>query len=72
MNDVKIKIKMEDVYSDTAYIALPGYPDPVRSGVVAKTIPMETLIANFHGPRVNFDFNEEGLLIGIEILVYDK
>jgi len=53
--------------SDTAYIALPGYPDPVTSGVVKKSVSLDD-IYDYEGPRVQLDFDERGKLIGIEIV----
>ena len=63
----KIKVKMQRPDSDTAYIALPGYPDPVRPGVVKKSVSLDD-IYDYDGPRVQFDFDEVGRLIGVEIV----
>ena len=63
----KIKVKMARPDSDTAYIALPGYPDPVKAGVVKKSVSLDD-IYDYEGPRVQLDFDENGKLIGVEIV----
>lgn len=65
----KIRVKMNGEDSDTAYIALPGYPHQLQYGVVSKTICLDDVLDSFKGPRINLDFNKDGVLIGIEILV---
>jgi hypothetical protein len=57
------------VESDAAYIALPGHPEQLVYGIVSRTISLDDVIDGFKGPRVNLDFNKDGVLIGIEILV---
>ena len=39
-----------------------------QQGIVKRTITLDEVVADFKGPMVNLDFNEDGLLIGIEIL----
>jgi Protein of unknown function (DUF2283) len=68
----KIRVKMKRDDSDTAYIALPGYPDQAQYGIVSKTICLDDVLDGFKGPRVHLDFNKDGLLIGIEILVFGQ
>ena len=53
--------------SDTVYLALPGHPDPVAFGVVKKSISLDD-IYEYEGPRVQLDFDENGKLIGIEVV----
>jgi hypothetical protein len=67
----KIRVKLIGHDSHTAYVALPGYPEKPVLGVVSKTICLDDLVDGLKGPRVNLDFNAEGILIGIEILVSD-
>lgn len=64
----KIRVKVSGDESATAYIALPGHHGVPKPGIVSKSIRLEDLIKDFNGPRVVLDFNNEGLLIGIEIL----
>ena len=68
MNAKKIRIKVSGNESETAYVALPGYPDEPRYGSVARTVCLDDIICGFKGPRINLDFDNEGMLIGIEIL----
>jgi len=65
----KIRVKMTNDYSDSAYIGLPGYPEKPEFGIVSKTICLDDVLDGFKGPRINLDFNKDGVLIGIEILV---
>ncbi len=68
MSDPTIRVKMSNPKSRNAYIALPGYPMEVTPGVVARTISLDDLIADYHGPVVNLDFDKDARLIGIEVL----
>lgn len=54
----------------TAYVEPPDY-DPTP-GIVAKTVCLDDVVDNFKGPRVNLDFSRDGVLIGIEILVFEE
>lgn len=63
----RIKIKMQRPDSDTVYVALPGYPDPVKPGVVRKSISLDDIL-DYQGPRVQLDFDENGKLIGVEVV----
>jgi len=69
MANKKIRLKMSNPNSDSAYVALPGYPKEPVFGTVSRTICLDEVIENFKGPRINLDFDKEGVLIGIEILV---
>ena len=66
----KIRVKLRGRDSDTAYVELPGH-EP-KAGIVAKMVCLNDVVDNFKGPRVNLDFNQDGVLIGIEILVYGE
>ena len=68
MSEKKIRAKITGAESETAYIALPGYPSEPQSGLIAKTISLDDIFDELKGPRVNLDFNRDGVLIGIEIL----
>jgi len=67
-----IRVKLVGRNAATAYVALPGYPDKPIPGVVARTVNLDDLLPDFVGPRVHLDFNQDGRLIGIEILTYEK
>jgi hypothetical protein len=70
MADQKIRVRLSGDDAHTAYVALPGYPKGVEPGIVWRTIDLSTLVDKYSGPQVHLDFNKEGVLIGIEILVY--
>ena len=65
----KIRVQMKKGQSKVAYIKLPGYPKKLLPGVTCKTIGLEEIVSDYDGPTVNLDFNKDGTLIGIEILV---
>jgi hypothetical protein len=69
MTEKRTRIRMKSTDPDSAYIYLPGNPDPPQYGIVAKTLSLDDLIVDFKGPRIHLDFNKEGVLIGIEILI---
>ncbi len=67
----KIRIKMKSSDSACAYFALLGYPEEITQGVVRRSVSLDDLYA-YEGPRVQFDFDEDSRLIGIEIVVSEK
>jgi hypothetical protein len=73
----KIRVKLIGKDAGTAYIYLPGFPNKSTAGCVARNITLDSLMRDYSGmpgykagPHVHFDFNEDNLLIGIEILVF--
>jgi hypothetical protein len=64
----KIKVRISGHESETAYIKLPGHSNETVIGIVKKTISLDDLIDAYKGPRVILDFDENDMLIGIEIL----
>ena len=62
-----IRIKLVGEEARTAYAYLPGHRS--LAGEVSKTLSLDALVEGYKGPRVHFDFNDAGELIGIEILV---
>jgi hypothetical protein len=69
-NLIRVSLVGDD--ARTAYIALPGYPENVVPGVVSRTLNLTDLVKGYVGPRVHLDFNVEGVLIGIEVLVFGQ
>ncbi len=76
---VKQKIKLKRSQSDpnAAYLTLPGHPgsskaadrfDQKTEGCVSSTQKIRDVIPDYKGPDLNLDFDNEGTLIGIEIL----
>lgn len=68
MNKKFINAKISGDCGSTAYVSLPGHFQ--TPGIVKRTVRIESLITAYKGPMVNFDFNSEGQLIGIEIIVF--
>lgn len=52
----------------TGYLYLQGKPKQTLTGSVQKTLSLAALIKDYKGPPVNLDFDEDGTLIGIEIV----
>lgn len=67
-----IRVRLVGENSHTAYIALPGYPEVIVPGIVSRTLNMNDLVKDYSGPRIHLDFNSEGILIGIEVLVFNQ
>ena len=59
------KIKVQK--SETIYVALPDYPAEIVPGLVKKSVSLDD-IYDYDGPRIQLDFDEEGRLIGVEIV----
>ena len=55
----KIRIKMRSPDSDTAYIALPGYPEQLTPGGVKKSVSLDD-VYDYDGSRVQLDFDKDG------------
>jgi hypothetical protein len=64
----KIQVKFVGKDAHTAYVELPGHRP--EAGIVSRSVRLDGLIEDYKGPAVNLDFDQAGLLIGIEILVY--
>ena len=59
----KIRVKK----SETVYMALPEYPSEIVPGLVKKSVSLDD-IYDYEGPRIQLDFDENGQLIGIEVV----
>jgi len=53
---------------ESIYIQLKDHPKKITFGIVDKNIDIASLIKNYIGTPIYFDFNKDGILIGIEIL----
>ena len=51
-----------------ATVRLPAY----KPGTSTQMIRLDHLVKDYHGPMVNLDFNHDGVLIAIEIVVFDS
>ena len=63
---IELQISKND--EDVAYLKLPDHPGSVP-GVVKKTVGLRDLLGDYSGPELNFDFAENNVLVGVEILV---
>jgi hypothetical protein len=59
--------KLDLKAGDVAYVSLPGHRH--EHGSVSKMVNLDDLMPDYHGPRIHFDFDADGQLLGIEILV---
>lgn len=64
----KIVLKISKDDDNVGYLYLPKHPKKVIYGLVKQSISINELIKNYKGIPLNFDFNNEGELIGIEIV----
>lgn len=67
MTKSKMKLKISEDDEDVAYLILPDHPGAGVSGVVKKQVRLHNFL-EYVGPDIYFDFDENGKLIGIEIL----
>jgi hypothetical protein len=63
------KFELEITGPTTAYLKLPTHPGTLRS---ARTVTLVDLIGAYKGPYVVFDFDQQGVLVGIEIVGEDE
>lgn len=64
-NKIIVKISPDD--EKIGYVYLPNELDDDKRKV-AKTIDLSDVIEDYKGVEVYLDFNEDGVLIGIEII----
>ena len=67
-DDGKIELEVSGDDDEVAYLKLPGHSGS-SPGVVKRTVSLRELIGDYSGPDLNFDFNENNVLIGVEVLV---
>ena len=65
-NEIKLDVSEDQ---EVAYLTLPAHPGKGMPGVVKKQISLDSLITNYQGISVYFDFDINGVLIGIEFLL---
>lgn len=64
---IQLKISDDDDDDDiVAYLTLPDRPEGLA--VVKRTLRLRDLIEDYIGPDLYFDFDEDNVLIGVEIL----
>lgn len=65
-NEIRLRQRPEE--PGAAYLELYDYPEVPGPDSFGNTICVFDVIENYVGPKLNFDFNSKGKLIGIEIL----
>jgi hypothetical protein len=63
----KMELQVSSDDDEVAYLELPGHPGS-SPGVVKKTVSLRELLGDYSGPDLNFDFDENNMLIGVEVL----
>lgn len=62
----RFDLRVSDDDQDVAYLRLPTHPgDPCK---LSKSVRLVDLIGRYKGPDVVLDFDQEGVLVGIELL----
>jgi hypothetical protein len=67
---IYLKVSQNDEDEDeeiVAYLTLPDHPGP-SSGVVRRNVRLRDLVGDYVGPDLFFDFDENNVLVGVEIL----
>jgi hypothetical protein len=59
-------LKLANDKHEDAYLQLPTFP--VGKLTTSRSIRLHDLIGKYEGPDINIDFDEQGMLVGIEIL----
>jgi hypothetical protein len=67
MSQEPIQLKVSEDDDEMAYLFLPNHPKQVIPGIVKKQVRLSELIDGYKGPDIYLDFNEDGIMIGIEI-----
>ncbi|WP_411885854.1 DUF2283 domain-containing protein [Polaromonas sp. YR568] len=63
--NITLDVSSDD--EDVAYLSLPNHPGRGSAGVVAKQVRLLDLL-QYVGPDIYLDLDEDGRLIGFEIL----
>jgi len=66
-HEIRTSHNVELTTGDVAYIKLPEFKEDAK---VKRTISLRDLVQDFKGTDVEFDFSEDGTLLGIEILAF--
>jgi len=62
----KFSLKLSGGKHEDAYLQLPTFPTGKLK--TSRSIRLHDLIGKYEGPDINIDFDEQGILVGIEIL----
>jgi len=67
MPEKQFKLKISDGEGISAYLYLPDHPGSGTVGVAVTQVSLKELYPNYKGAAVYFDFDREGVLIGIGV-----
>lgn len=59
------ELRLDHKQPASAYLRLPTYPEQWPFGV-SRTMCLKDLIGPYEGPEVLLDFDEKGVLVGVE------
>jgi uncharacterized protein YuzE len=62
----RFELRVSEDDQDVAYLRLPSHPGETCK--MSKSIRLAELMGSYAGPDVVLDFDQEGVLVGIEIL----
>lgn len=65
---VEMSLEMSDG-GDVGYLYLPAHPGPGVPGASARQMLLRSVVADYHGPEIVLDFNGDGVIIGMEIVL---
>ena len=68
MDNKPIELKVSPNDDEVAYLYLPDHPRNGSTKKVEKQIEIRDIIEGYSGPDLYLDFDENGTLIGVEIL----
>ncbi len=63
----KFLLELSERKHEVAYLQLPSYPTS-EAWKTSKSVRLVEIIGKYKGPDVVLDFDEEGVLVGLEIL----
>jgi len=64
----QFELRLGEEKQEVAYLRLPTYPAQGKCKM-SRTVRLYDLMGSYDGPDINLDFDEEGVLVGIEVLV---
>ena len=62
----RFELRVSEDDQDVAYLRLPSHPGETCK--MSKSIRLAELMGSYEGPDVVLDFDQDGVLVGIEIL----
>lgn len=68
MSDAKIVLNVSEEDEDVAYLMLPKHPGKGVQHAIRKQVRLSDCL-DYSGPDLYLDFDNEGTLVGIEILL---